>query len=898
MEAPKWIPRRMSTPSASSCTNCWLECCRSNRRVSAKLATGRCFASFARKNRPGRVFGLTSLGGDASEVERSRATDLPALRKQLRGDLDWISLRALEKDRARRYPSASEFAADIERHLSDDPVTASPARFLYRAGKVVRKHRAAVLAVGAILTALAGGLVASVTMYLRASEAQREAERQGRIADEQSYIANIGAAEVLLRDYQAGEALARLSAAHGFHRGWEWNYLSRKASASDMTIEGGRPVNYVQFAGDNNGILWLDDQGLLRAADVPAYRARSLWPKSTSAERPSIVAVNADATAYLSTAWSLPLSTVSFGRAGHDGPYNLVAKPGDGSIGSRRLTVTDAQSGLDIAQLDLPSIGRSRPLALLPTDEAMFNLRGVADFEGRARLVTSGKEGSIVSAAFSPDGQLVAAWTWDNVLRFWSVPGGVLRATFVGHEDGISEATFSPDGSRIASASHDGTVRIWTLRLPNSPVILRGHSGGVTAVAWSPDGRYLATGGTDNTVRWWSASGRLEGTLNGHAHAVTAVAVMPDGQRLVSASVDRTIRYWDIATRRELAVMAGHRDQVRTLATSRDGLRILSGSSDGTVRVWRTPAAQPLPEGVLWVAGSATGRYVTVTKDGSARLWAADRSDPIATLEGPNAGPVAMSASGSMVALGSRDHTLRVWDVGRRKVLTLRALSAGLNAVALTADGRRVASATSGDGIRIWDVLSESSLHLESARDVESLLFSPDGHWLAGGEGKRLTIWDARSGAEHLTQDFTGHQQPSFGQALAFSPDSQSLAMAWSDDSTDRSIRVWRIADKTLTASLTDQDKPTISMAFNRSGYRLISAYEDGTIQVWDPTTRTPVVHFSTGEAAVRVLQFASDGERLLAINRDTACVLDGSHIRQNVARWSTWASSRLAVTR
>ena len=115
---------------------------------------------------------LTGLGARAGEIASLRDTDAPSLQKQLRGDLDWIILRALEKDPARRYPSASEFAADIERHLCDEPVVASPPSALYRLRKTVRKHRVIATAAAAVIVTLAAGLAVSTLIFVSAREAR------------------------------------------------------------------------------------------------------------------------------------------------------------------------------------------------------------------------------------------------------------------------------------------------------------------------------------------------------------------------------------------------------------------------------------------------------------------------------------------------------------------------------------------------------------------------------------------------------------------------------------------------------------------------------------------------------------------------------------------------------
>jgi serine/threonine protein kinase/tetratricopeptide (TPR) repeat protein len=98
---------------------------------------------------------LSTLGEVATGSARNRRTDPTSLARQLRGDLDWITMKALEKDRTRRYGSPNEFAADINRHLKDEPVLAGPPSTAYRMGKFVRRHRVGVtIAVAAFLLLL------------------------------------------------------------------------------------------------------------------------------------------------------------------------------------------------------------------------------------------------------------------------------------------------------------------------------------------------------------------------------------------------------------------------------------------------------------------------------------------------------------------------------------------------------------------------------------------------------------------------------------------------------------------------------------------------------------------------------------------------------------------------
>lgn len=109
--------------------------------------------------------------------------DAAALIRGLRGDLDWIAMKALEKDRDRRYATPSEFAADIRRHLRHEPVTAGPPGVGYRLGKFARRHRGTVMAMSALVAALIFGVVGTSIGMVRATAAKHEAEEQRTLAD-------------------------------------------------------------------------------------------------------------------------------------------------------------------------------------------------------------------------------------------------------------------------------------------------------------------------------------------------------------------------------------------------------------------------------------------------------------------------------------------------------------------------------------------------------------------------------------------------------------------------------------------------------------------------------------------------------------------------------------------
>jgi non-specific serine/threonine protein kinase/serine/threonine-protein kinase len=129
---------------------------------------------------------LSTLQARSVELARNRNTDAQSLLRSLRGDLDWITIRALEKDRSRRYASAGEFAADLRRHISNEPVLASPPSVAYRAGKFARRHRLLVASGSVVTLAILVGLAAATWGLLRARAAERVATQEARTAEEVS----------------------------------------------------------------------------------------------------------------------------------------------------------------------------------------------------------------------------------------------------------------------------------------------------------------------------------------------------------------------------------------------------------------------------------------------------------------------------------------------------------------------------------------------------------------------------------------------------------------------------------------------------------------------------------------------------------------------------------------
>ena len=817
---------------------------------------------------------------------------MPSLRKQLRGDLDWIVLRALEKDRTRRYASASEFAADIERHLADEAVMASPPSALYRLKKTYRRHRVGVAAALVVVLALAAGLVVSTGMYLRAEESQRQTERQRAVADEQSYLANLFAADLFFRSGQTTDAKKRLAASPTTLRGWEWSYLYAKADASQAVLGGGGgAVNSVGFSPDGSRILWQTEHGVLHAADAQTNMPLDafLYPQAGGSGPEAVIAATADGATFVISCLGSSPPGMRLRRV--DGQKSVLrASHLDPSDQQRTLTVKNSVSGAVVTRLVLPSIGAVAAARHRQGFRgSAFNEHTVASFDGpwRVLFTMSGQEGSLVSAAFSADSRLLATWTWDNVLRVWDARTGASLAALTGNRDGISQAAFSPDGSRIVSASHNGLIHVWPTKTGATPAILSGHEGAVLGVAWSPDGQHIVSAGSDKTVRVWTADGRPGATMRGHDAAVNAVVYSPDGRTIVSASADKTLRVWDVTSGQGVAVLNGHTDAVRSVGISADGRRIVSGSSDGTVRVWRMPQVRPFVRPDNWganhVAASADLNRVATVAGGSVQVWSQSSADAIASIVGPefrshdsSSGALSMSADGRRIVWNTGDDAIRVWSVGEPNATVLGRHGRSVTALAVSPDGTRVASAavqdTENHTVRIWDVESAQPLHLLAQPGrIDALVFSPDGKRVAGGVDTSLVVWDAESGSVLFKAD--GHQSQI--ALLAFSPNGQRLASASLSDE-GWSVRLWNTSSGRSVGAFGGQDQRYLSViTFDSTGSRIVSGHSDGTAQVWDATSNQPLLKFAVTDRPLECLRFSPDGARLLAASSRFAFVLD-----------------------
>ncbi|MEG4048557.1 AAA-like domain-containing protein, partial [Microcoleus sp. Pol17_C1] len=207
--------------------------------------------------------------------------------------------------------------------------------------------------------------------------------------------------------------------------------------------------------------------------------------------------------------------------------------------------------------------------------------------EVKERSSLEGHRSSVISVAWSPDGNTLASASGDNTIKLWNVQTQTELKTLTGHSSSVISVAWSPDGKTLASASDDKTIKLWNLQTQKELTTLAGHSDSVWSIAFSPDGKTLASASGDNTIKLWNLESQKPiTTLTGHSNLVNSVAFSPNGKTLASASGDKTIKLWNVQTQKELKTLTGHSNLVWRVAFSPDGKTLASASGDKTIKLW------------------------------------------------------------------------------------------------------------------------------------------------------------------------------------------------------------------------------------------------------------------------------------------------------------------------
>ncbi len=604
-----------------------------------------------------------------SKISQYRQSEPTKLNRTLRGDLDWITLKALEKERERRYGSAADLAQDLERHLAHEPVAAGPPDLRYRLRKLVERNRLAFGAAASVLLLLIAGITASTWLW-RVAVAERvlkqtefaRAEREKKAAQKQL----IAAAQSEF--YQADRL---------------FSVASKLDQASD-------PSDRLRQQNTQEGLAHLS-----KAIEFDPDNA--LFRKRFGLE----VVIRRDTLRRLPIQYFQHEKRVRSASFSPDGTRVITTSDDDtvkvwDAVTGRGLVTLKHEKWVDSARF---SPDGTRVLT------ASGHIAKIWDAATGKALVTFQHEKPVDSASFSPDGTRVLTAS-GHIARTWNAATGKAFVTFQ-HEKPVGSASFSPDGSRVLTASGD-IAKIWDSATGQAVVTLQ-HDISVNFASFNPDGTRVLTNNLLEAKIWDAVTGQALVYLE---LGVWSASFSPDGTRVLTASA-HIAKIWDASTGQALVALQ-HDAQVILPSFSPDGTRVITTSDDDTVKVWDAATGEALvtlqhDARVNSVSFSPDGAQLVTASDDKAKVWAVTRGQALVTLQhDARVNSASFSPDGTRVLISSGD-IANIWDAATGKALVMFQHEKPINSASFSPNGTRVLTA-SGHIANIWYAVSGKSL--------------------------------------------------------------------------------------------------------------------------------------------------------------------------------------------
>jgi WD40 repeat protein len=788
---------------------------------------------------------LSTLGLAATTISAQRQSDPKRLSQLFRRELDWIVMKALEKDRSRRYETAAAFAADVERYLHDEPVEACPPSAAYRLRKFARKYgkllATAAAFVALLLTVAVVALVGAGRLNVQLN-LTREAKDE---ATKELYHSLVVQARASRQSRRPGQRFDSLKAVQQAARIAQELHLPEK-DFLDLRTEAIACLLLPDFEVAKEWDGWpVGSGGLAFDAALERY-ARGDKDGNVSIRR---VADDQELLTLPGAGWVDP----------YDG---LMFSPNGRFLHQRCRTAHGWRSR--VWKLD-----ETRPVALLDDDHCGF--------------------------AFSPDGREWAAYYPEGSLRVCDASSGKeLRGWRLDFPHDRPCLAWNPRRPLLVAFSRSRPV--WVVNTGTGRVEWEIPMPGENAWAdWHPEGRLLAVSlDSERKIRLWDIDTRqlVLSPLKGHKTGGIILRFDPSGERLVSNDWSGIWRLWDVQTGQQLlAVPAGGNclqfNATGTLAAASASpprlqmFRYRSGLEFRTLIPRRGPG---MGDAMAWwhVALDPGGRLLAVTVKDSLCLLDIARGEDFALLPVAMNTPVAFEPSGALLTSGVSG-LLRLPvavdpATNRRRYGPPERLypSTTYDRHGASADGRVLAIPNYSRGAIVLHRDGNRTIPLGPQEDVRYCAVSPDRSWVATGshslhEGAGAKVWDARTGAPKA-------DLPAAGLCLvAFSPDGKWLATGGGG------VRLWEVGTWRPGPVVSGPNHTSFAFACDS---RLIAVQDDpGIVRLVVPETGKELARLTAPvDTPLMPRCFTPDGMQLITQGGDQAIhIFDLAAIRRQL---------------